>query len=434
MNKWFRSALSVLLVAAAVVAGCSKGSQSGDVTEKAGENQSKPKEPVTVSISMPVAWVEEPVAKEIERWLAVKSPHITVKWVEEDKDHSLDQQVTAGTVPDIVLVSLDRIPALKKLKLEYDMGPLIKQFRMDLGQFEQSALDMVKNAHGKDEQIALPYTIGFSALYYNKDIFDKFGVSYPKDGMTWEEIRDLAVKVTRMDGGLQYRGIGFSGDPTVYLGAQLSLPFVDANSGKALLNNDAWNKVLSTAKMLYDIPGADPAVFKSGHNPFIKEKSLAMFVANNEVRNFKEDLNWDMVALPVFKERPGISRTPIGISLAITSASKHKEDAFMVVSAFLSDEVQLAMVRNGRPTSLKSDSIRKEFGGGFTHLKGKNLQAIYVNKPAPTYRETEFDPLARNAMAQILNNVLTGATDVNTALREADEKANLAIAAEKTKQ
>ncbi|WP_374017918.1 extracellular solute-binding protein [Paenibacillus thiaminolyticus] len=47
------------------------------------------------------------------------------------------------------------------------------------------------------------------ALYYNKAIFDKFGVDYPRDGMTWDEIQDLAKQVTAERDGVKYRGLSF---------------------------------------------------------------------------------------------------------------------------------------------------------------------------------------------------------------------------------
>ncbi|MEF3306857.1 ABC transporter substrate-binding protein [Paenibacillus sp. GYB003] len=434
MRKKVRSALPALLLSVVVAAGCGAAKPAEEDGGRTGETKGKEREPVEITVSSPLNWVEEPFRKAIEDELKQTYPYISVNWVMEDKDNTLDKQIAAGNIPDVVLVSLDRIPVLTRLKLDYNMDPLIKQFQMNLGRFEQSALDMVKNTYGKPEQVALPYTIGFSALYYNKDIFDKFGVSYPKDGMTWEQAADLAAKVSRMDGGVQYRGIGFNGDPTQFLAPLLSLPYVDAKTGKATVNTDSWKKVLDTAKRLFDVPGSDPAVFKSGHNAFVKEKTLAMYVANNEVRNFKEDLNWDMVTVPVFGERPGTARTPLGISLAVTSPSKHKEEAFRVVEAFLSDRAQLEMVRNGRPSSLKSEPLRQEFGGNVSYLKGKNLMSIFMNKPAAFYTETEYDPLVKSSIMKVFDAVLNGSKDVNTALREAEEAANQAIAAERANQ
>ncbi|NOU90117.1 extracellular solute-binding protein [Paenibacillus sp. LMG 31460] len=47
-------------------------------------------------------------------------------------------------------------------------------------------------------------------LYYNKDIFDKFGISYPRNGMTWDEVYDLAKKLNRTEDGISYRGFGMA--------------------------------------------------------------------------------------------------------------------------------------------------------------------------------------------------------------------------------
>lgn len=38
------------------------------------------------------------------------------------------------------------------------------------------------------------------SLYYNKDLFDKFGVSYPKDGMTWDEVLELNRQLDKNGG------------------------------------------------------------------------------------------------------------------------------------------------------------------------------------------------------------------------------------------
>ncbi|RKN64192.1 extracellular solute-binding protein [Paenibacillus ginsengarvi] len=266
-------------------------------------------------------------------------------------------------------------------------------------------------------------------MYYNKDIFDKFGVAYPKDGMTWEEARELAVKVSRTDGGVQYRAIGFNGDPTQFLAPHLSLPYMDAKTGKAVVSTDSWKKVLDTAKRLFDVPGSELAVFKAGNSAFVKDKTLAMYVANNEIRNFSGDLNWDMVTVPSFDERPATARSSLGISVAITSQSKHKEEAFRVVEAFLSEKAQLEMVRNGRPSSLKSDLLKQEYGKSLPGSQNKNLLSIFKHKPAPSAYQNQYDPIVKSAIMKVFDAVMDGSKDANTGLREAEETANQAIAA-----
>lgn len=44
------------------------------------------------------------------------------------------------------------------------------------------------------------------AVFYNKDLFDKFGIDYPTDNMTWDEMYELSKNMTRSDGDIQYYG------------------------------------------------------------------------------------------------------------------------------------------------------------------------------------------------------------------------------------
>lgn len=73
-------------------------------------------------------------------------------------------------------------------------------------------------ALGQGHLFALAPTFSASVLYYNKGIFDKAGVAYPTDGMTWDELFALAGKVTKTSKQAEGRIYGFSmsrylGDP-----------------------------------------------------------------------------------------------------------------------------------------------------------------------------------------------------------------------------
>lgn len=57
---------------------------------------------------------------------------------------------------------------------------------VDVGKLNKVAVDSVKTASGYNYLIGIPWTMHFHPLYYNKDIFDQFGVTYPKDGITWD--------------------------------------------------------------------------------------------------------------------------------------------------------------------------------------------------------------------------------------------------------
>ncbi len=56
----------------------------------------------------------------------------------------------------------------------------------------------------EDKIYMSPADAGSIALYYNKDMFDRQGVPYPKDDWTWDDFKALYPKLTYEDQGVQY--------------------------------------------------------------------------------------------------------------------------------------------------------------------------------------------------------------------------------------
>jgi multiple sugar transport system substrate-binding protein len=83
---------------------------------------------------------------------------------------------------------------------------------------------------------------GDFVLMYNKEIFDKFNIAFPTDGMTWDQAYAMAVKLTRQDGGVNYRGFGTPN--SVWYNNQLSLQIVNPKTNKASFYTDGWIKEL----------------------------------------------------------------------------------------------------------------------------------------------------------------------------------------------
>jgi multiple sugar transport system substrate-binding protein len=318
---------------------------------------------------------------------------------------------------------------LTDLQLGTDLEPLAKQFRMDLGQFNPVTLDMVR-AYGKNDNklIAIPYTLGFRAMYYNRDIFNKFGVPYPKAGLTWEDAIDLGRKLTRSDGGVQYYGFNSSATPFLPISDEMGLSYINPSANKAAVNSDSWKKAFDLAAQVYQIPGNKEAL-TGGQNRFLKDKNLAMFVGNNALRQML-DLNWDVTSVPTLKEKPKQGGQAFGVTLAVSAQSKHKEAAFQVIVNTLSDEVQLEMVRDGRPSVLKDPKFTKEFGKGMSNVTDQHLSDILqvsFSKPQGT---SEYDASAQKIMNQKFADVINNGKDSNTALREAEDEINKVIQAD----
>lgn len=429
----------MLLTSVSVLFGCNSGNgkTAGNVPDA--DQTGKPPEvkissdPVKLSIAINVGWLgPDEFKKYFEDPVKKKYPNISFEVYDQaQKDTTLDALIAGGTIPDIVMQSNNLPYRYTGRGLEYDIQPLIKKFNFDLSKLDPTALNSVKVSSDSTVLTGLPWTMHFSALYYNKDIFDKFGVAYPKDGMTWDDYQALAVKLTRKEGDVQYRGM--EPEQPKMSGYQLGLEAIDTKTLKATFNNDGWKRIFTLLKSFYDIPGNDK--IQGGINPFIKDRNLAMYPTNNVLPTLVAlpDFNWDIAQYPSFKDKPNIGMRSDAWILHITQTSRHKDEAFAAISTILSEEVQADMAKNARFPVLQFPTLNTVFGQNVPQLKGKHLEAVFKSQASEPKLITKFDGNAEDEMRKGIAAVVKGEKDINTALRDMEENLNKTIAADGTK-
>jgi multiple sugar transport system substrate-binding protein len=347
--------------------------------------------------------------------------------------------ITAGTIPDIMLISSSQVISYNNLGLMENLTPLAKTNNVDLTRFDDNMMTTIKNYTPNGELYVLPWSHLPMALFYNKAIFDKFGVAYPKDGLTWDDMPELTRKLSRTDGGIAYRG--FDMNRSTYLRVnQLSLPYIDAKTEKAVANTDAWKTMVTTIANLYQIPGNQlPEKNPGASNAFYKEQSLAMYVDYGSYPSPENaDLvkawdNIDLVTMPAFKSAPGMGTQYTGASLAVSKMSKYKDQALLMIAAATSDEAQKSGAAIVRYPTVKNKDVLGSFGQGTPQLASKNIKALYQLKVAPTTFSSTYDAAALSIMTKMFDDVSKGTVDIATALRQADEAVNAKIAEEKAK-
>lgn len=420
------------LIAATVLAsGCSSSQKA--TTDKQGETKVST-EPVTLKIYNYGALTPEIIEKLFVQPVKQKYPHITLEVVKLS-DVPIANIAVSGNEMDIITGWGSLLDQFGNYKLLTDLNPYIKKYGIDLNRFDKSNLDGVRlqsDTIEKGSLMALPFGYNYYATFYNKSIFDKFGVSYPGDGMTWDQAIEIGKKLTRMDGGVQYKGLDPEGIEKV--ANSLSIPYVDPVTLKAAVNTDAWRKAFELTKRINDIPGNDFQI--TSHSGtikrFVKDKNVAMLAAPEVLNSMNDaDFDWNIAEYPSFPERPHTSGVVQTFVLQIASNSKHKEQAMQVIQLATSDEVQTALSRSGIMLSaLQSEAINKTFGADNPLLKNKHIEAILKTKPAPYVVVTRFTK-ARGILEAKYKDYAAGKKDVNTALREANEEIDAYIATEK---
>jgi multiple sugar transport system substrate-binding protein len=123
--------------------------------------------------------------------------------------------IAAGTPPDVFLLDNIDIPAIADAGVTLDLAPLAPRVGADLADVEPA----VRRIFERDGRL-LAFPKGWTPMViaYNRELFDRAGLPYPRDDWTWEEFRATARALTRdTDGDGAADQYGFWLDRRVFL-------------------------------------------------------------------------------------------------------------------------------------------------------------------------------------------------------------------------
>lgn len=391
-------------------------------------------EPIELVIYTPYAYNKDDFSKTFSDPIKQKFPHIYIKFIAgEAQGTKLEELLTAGQKLDIVFHSSGANFSVWDYGLQYDITPLISKFSYDLSKLDPSMVDLQKKlANGGI--YGLPVFVSPSTTVYNKDIFDKFGVAYPKDDMTWDDLYELAKKLTRNEGGIPYIGMDTSYSHFALLN-QWSIPIVDTATKKATYDTDPrWKGFTENLARFFKVPGHELtgkyANNNDARNRFFKERTVAMWLNQVGLPSSKEteNFNYDYAPYPVFKDKPKLGPQAYPTNFYITNQTLNKDQAFQVIAFLTSEEFQLQRAKEGLllPT-LTSKAIKESFGADNPQFKGRNVKALQPAEYAMAGSANSFNNMAKEEMFKAMLEINSGKIDINTALREAAERANKKI-------
>lgn len=446
--KTFKLTLTLLLslLLAVVVAACGGSEETATDTSPNPSNQNESvsetgteteaasytggKATVTISdynagIKPREDWIENYFVGPVQE----KYPEITVEFSQD----TVQTLITAGTPPDIVLVSNPRLHVMMEFELPDDLTDMITKYNVDLDQFDPVVIDEIRRLSGDQGFLGLPFSMNYGATFYNKDIFDRFGVDYPKDGLDWDEAYELARELTRTDEGTNYLGM-IAPVVTEFL-RQYTLPVVDINTNTALMSTDGHVEIFSLLDKFYKIPGyVQNGAYAHAPTMFFADQTVAMYpgwtaagISNFTNSDTGDMFQWDLTTFPVI---PG---TDIGKQVdfhmaVVNQASANKDAAYQVLLSLISEEVQTGLSQQGRITPLDNPDIRSQLGKASNLFEGKNIDAIFSVQAAAMPDVTEWDnaiePMLRN---EIMKEIAVNGMDVNTAIQLAEDRANKEI-------
>jgi len=111
--------------------------------------------------------------------------------------------VVSGSPPDVFLLDSGIMPAFINKGVLLNLLPIIRRQQIDLNQYLPNVLAIAlrKDESGDSALYALPKDFTPLVMYYNKKVFNREHLPYPKGDWTWDEYLALSKQLTRdLDG------------------------------------------------------------------------------------------------------------------------------------------------------------------------------------------------------------------------------------------
>lgn len=369
-----------------------------------------------------------------------KYPNVTIERITPAAT-TTPEEVLSTHVPDIIFGSVQQ--RVIRTGVYQDLRELIQKHDFDESRLKPIGYDYIKDiTKGKgDAVLALPFNINQHVLYYNKDIFDKFGVPYPTEKqLTWDEAVELGTKLTRTENGVNY--IGLVVDNLTGLSKSLGIPYLDRETGQAALDTPEWLRVFELQKKILEIPGyvTPDGTWNWTRDHFMKDQNIAIrvsWLANmvgplEELRQQGVEFNWDIAPAPNFSDRLGHTREAQIHSIAINSQSPHQDEAFQVIAEILSDEGQRIIAKNGRVPSIINPELEKDYGAEIPVLQGKTVQNVFIGEPIQEHYIHPYESSITVRLTEAAEDLAIHGLDVNSAIRKATDAINKDVETLKT--
>jgi multiple sugar transport system substrate-binding protein len=370
--------------------------------------------------------------------------------------------------PDAIYLTEEQYSALAKKGKLYDLDAVVKQDEFDLDSFLPSVIGLLK-ANGGGKLYGLSPDFTSQALYYNKDLFDKYGIPYPKDGMSWEEVMRLASRFpVKKDGNDALYGLFQSSDTTNpaelirTIGEAKGLLYADADAKTVSVDTPEWKSIFQLVTDGYksgsiSMPsdsssgagggsmtmrgmggrktmrfGPDSMGFMTGQaamaidGPMLKdmmgmEKNMkdgggpSISVKGGDGPKPFKDINWDVVTVPTDPSQPDVSGGIHLESVFSINASSENLPAAWEFLKYANGEQLAKSISKMSPTLSARTAYKNE-------VEGKNIDAFYAigaNEQSLLHTLPEgFAKSFADLASEQIKKVVEGTQSVDEALKK----------------
>ena len=364
--------LFLLLLVAVAVAGCVKKTDKTVVQFASWGSQSEIE-------------ILKPILSDFEK----QNPDIKVEFVHIPQNYfqKLHLLFASNLAPDVIFINNLYLPV-------YANAGVLQEIETPHDVFYKKSLQALSY---NDKLYAIPRDISNLVIYYNKDIFDKYNVPYPKKSWSFDDFLATAKKLTldtNGDSKTDIWGISFEEEPSLYY-----LPYLMSDGG-GILSDDLEHK-----KSIFDSPNSQkglnfyvdlrnkyhvaPTEAQSASATMAQlfmQGQLAMQLSGRWlVPKYRTDakFNWDVINFPAGDNG---SIVPLDASgWAIAKSSKHKKDAMRLINFLASKGSIEKFTKSGLIVPARIDVAKGSFIKDSQMPKNKRvfIDIIKTSKPTP---------------------------------------------------
>lgn len=258
----------------------------------------------------------------------------------------------------------------------YELDHLIMEDEFRLQDYSANVLNFLRNVDGGVYGLTPRFLA--SAIYYNKSLFDHYGVEYPSEQMTWEDLFHLAERLAAEDGIYGFERLGYLFGLVNELAFINGLDVVDENL-QVTLDSQEWRDIWSYVMGLYDNgviyydhEGMGNSMFLQGQAAMAVSSAPFLHTLDQHKLNFE----WDLALEPIHKDAPDESLTLTSWEIySIPMAATNIEGAWKVIQYVNSSEAARKMLEADPHQFVSRQSVMEEYNK-------KYVEVFYSRKPS----------------------------------------------------
>jgi multiple sugar transport system substrate-binding protein len=253
-------------------------------------------------------------------------------------------QIAARDAPDIMQIGDDAVPRFVDSGAFLPLDDFISgDHPLDTSIYLPGVLEP---GQWEGQQWLLPKDFSPLAVYYNKAIFDEYGVPYPEDGWTWDDLVETAEALTQdTDGdgktdiwGIQLTANWTTGFEYFIAAAGGNLISEDGESFVGTMDSPASIAAVQFFSDLYHVhqvapPPADFSLWAGGNAEFDNGQAAMRLFGRWPLGGYRENPNIDLgiVGVPAGEERANIL---FWGGFGIFSGTEHPEAAWRFLNFY----------------------------------------------------------------------------------------------------